>query len=117
MTTYTITKRRLQRLGFKVTHRFGDRDVILTDGETKIRLVADCYGYDLMYIATENNVPVSWHMASRRCQSPGKWVGFNYEINVTGEEDLNEKERELFYTMCWVAHIGHHTADIESNVF
>lgn len=117
MTTYTETKRRLQRIGFKVSHRFGDRDVILANGGTKIRLAADRCGHAAMYCATENDVPVSWHAGSRRCHNPGKWLGFNYGIEITPEENLNEGERELFYTMASVAHVGHYTSDIESNVF
>ena len=118
MTEYTESKRRLQRLGFKVTRRIGDRDVILEKGGTKIRLAADRCGHEAMYAATENDIPVSWHNASRRCSAPGKWMGFNYEIEVTPEEDFNDKERELFYTMYSIAHVGHYTAAIDrENLF
>lgn len=113
MTEYTYTKRALQKLGFKIARRFGDRDILLEHGGTKIRLAADRCGHEAMYAATENDIPVSWHIGSRRCNSPGKWVGFNYNIEVTGEEDLNAKETELFYAMYSVAHVGHYTANIE----
>ena len=114
MTLYTETKRCLQHLGFKVVRRLGDRDVIMEHGATKIRLAADKLGHDCMYAARENGIPVSWHNASRRCHNPGKWLGFNYEIEVFFVEDLNAKETELFHTMCGIAHVGHYTADIEA---
>lgn len=115
MTLYTETKRRLQRLGFKVSRRFGDRDVIMEQGGTRIRLAAEKFGHAAMYAATENGVPVSWHTGSSRCQNPGKWLGFNYGIEVTPEEDLNEREYQLYIAMYSIAHIGHYTADIESD--
>jgi hypothetical protein len=117
MTNYTETKRRLQRIGFKVTHRFGDRDVLLVAGGTEIRLAADRCGHETMYAATENGIPVSWHIGSRRCNNPGKWTGFNYKIEVTPEEDLNDRERELFYAMYSIAHVGHYTNNLEANIF
>jgi hypothetical protein len=113
MTEYTETKRRLQRLGFKIARRFGDRDIMLEQGGTKIRLAADRCGHEAMYAATENGIPVSWHIGSRRCNNPGKWVGFSYHIEVTDEDDLNAKETELFRAMYSVAHVGHYTANIE----
>lgn len=117
MTEYTITKRALQKLGFKITRRFGDRDVILEHGGTKIRLAADCCGHELMYAATENGIPVSWHIGSYRCHNPGKWLGKNYDIEVIPEKDLNKKEAELFYTMCSLAHAGQYITDLNGDIF
>jgi hypothetical protein len=120
---YTETKRSLQRLGFKVSKRFGDRDVILSDGEISIRLVADRNGFEAIYAAstyaasTKENIPVSWHHESRRCDRPGKWVGFNYHIEVIKEEDLDERETAIFYAMAWLPHVGHYTADIDGDIF
>jgi hypothetical protein len=114
MTTYTETKRALQRIGFKVINRFGERDVLLEAAGTKIRLAADRCGHAAMYAATENGVPVSWHTGSRRCANPGKWLGFSHHIEVTPEELLLNRELELFCAMAYIAHVGHYTAYIEA---
>jgi hypothetical protein len=66
-----------------------------------------------MYAATENGVPVSWHIGSRRCRTPGKWLGVNYNIEVTAEEDLNDREIELFNTMYSLAHAGQYITNLE----
>lgn len=125
MTEYTSTKRALQKLGFKVVRRLGDRDVILKGHGYAIRIAA---GYhlegrwapyvkveDCGYAAVdENSQPVSWHIGSRRCNSPGKWVGENYSIEVTPEDELKGIEEKLFRIMYSLSHAGHHVTNLDN---
>ena len=124
MTEYTYTKRGLQKLGFKVHKRLGERDVILTGHGYAIRIAAGFHlegrypPYnkidDCIYaaIVAAEHLPVSWHHASRRCSQPGRWIGENYRITVTPEEELTGIEHDIWSVMYSCAHAGHHITDL-----
>ncbi|MBO4736504.1 MAG: hypothetical protein J5614_08950 [Paludibacteraceae bacterium] len=112
MTDYTNIKRNLQKLGFRVCDRYGDRDVLMTGCGYSIRIAATS-DEDCVYAAlTSEGQPVSWHVASRRCSQPGKWVGGNYHITVTPDDELNGSEYNLFQIFRSVAHAGHCILDL-----
>lgn len=114
MTEYTEVKRGLQALGFKIVARKGDKDVILSKDDTKIRLVDDTDTGALTYAATRDSIPVSWHNGSPRCHEPGMYVGRNNHIEIKNESDLRDEEYRLFCIMCQVAHKGQWFDDLNA---
>ena len=108
MTEYTETKRALQKIDYYVKKRLGEKDIIMSDGCTDIRLIDTECG--LYYAASRNNKPISFHNKA----IPGEevWWGYNYEIDkTTFIRDLYDVE--LCHILGSVAHMGHHCADME----
>lgn len=123
MTEYKSTKRGLQKLGFRVTNRFGKRDVMMEGYGYRIRISAASHlegrypPYievdDCIYAAIDENWnPISWHDQSRRCSQPGRWEGLNGNIIRVPLPKLSETEYAIWNIMRFCAHAGHGINDI-----
>lgn len=107
MTEYTEVKRKLQNRAFWVKKRLKDKDIIMTDGETDVRLIDTECG--LYYAASRDNIPVSYH--NDTIYDEEVWTGFNYHIEQS--YPVKETDLALCHILSYVAHIGHYCGDME----